>query len=145
LGLRDLFSLWSQVRIMWLLIWWQREAYMVVNFRVRGISQGTCKLAQTPTLKKKKKRVRVNWTTPCVLPFSMVVRYVFFNCCKSQSNRLVNGTKSLPLDVIKRSTFYFRLPEDLYYWRKKNKIIYFLSLTINAQFFNLYEFFLIFL
>jgi hypothetical protein len=26
------------------------EAYMVVNFRARGISRGACKLARTPTL-----------------------------------------------------------------------------------------------
>jgi hypothetical protein len=30
------------------------EAYMVVNFRVRGISRGARKLARTPTLTKKK-------------------------------------------------------------------------------------------
>jgi len=29
---------------------------MVVNFKTRGISQGTCKLTQTPTLIKKKKK-----------------------------------------------------------------------------------------
>jgi aryl carrier-like protein len=31
------------------------EAYMVVNFRARGISRGARKLARTPTLNKKKK------------------------------------------------------------------------------------------
>jgi len=30
------------------------EAYMVVNFRARGISRGARKLARTPTLNKKK-------------------------------------------------------------------------------------------
>ena len=29
---------------------------MIVNFRARGISRGACKLARTPTLKKKKKK-----------------------------------------------------------------------------------------
>jgi hypothetical protein len=47
---RDLLSLWSQVRALWLLIWWPLEAYMVVNFRTRGISRGARKLAWTPTL-----------------------------------------------------------------------------------------------
>jgi len=50
LGPRDLFPLWSQVRTLWLLIWWPLEAYMVVNFRVRGISRGARKLVRTPTL-----------------------------------------------------------------------------------------------
>jgi len=35
---------------MWLLIWWPLEAYMVVNFRTRGISRDARKLARTPTL-----------------------------------------------------------------------------------------------
>ena len=47
---RGLLPLWSQVRAMWLLIWWPLEAYMVVNFRARGISRGARKLARTPTL-----------------------------------------------------------------------------------------------
>jgi hypothetical protein len=50
LGPRNLFFLWFQVRAPWLLIWWPLEAYMVVNFRARGISQGARKLARTPTL-----------------------------------------------------------------------------------------------
>jgi len=50
-----LFSLWFQVRALWLLIWWPLEAYMVVNFRTREISRDACKLARTPTLNKKKK------------------------------------------------------------------------------------------
>jgi hypothetical protein len=50
LRLRCLFSLWSQVQVLWLLIWWPLEAYMVVNFRARGISQGARKLVRTPTL-----------------------------------------------------------------------------------------------
>jgi hypothetical protein len=50
LGPRGLLPLWSQVRAMWLLIWWPLEVYMVVNFRARGISRGTRKLTRTPTL-----------------------------------------------------------------------------------------------
>jgi hypothetical protein len=45
---RDLFSLWSQVQALWLLIWWSLEAYMVVNFKVRGISRDARKLAEHP-------------------------------------------------------------------------------------------------
>jgi hypothetical protein len=56
LGPRGLFSLWSQVWALWLLIWWPLEAYMVVNFRARGISRGARKLARTPTLNLKKWR-----------------------------------------------------------------------------------------
>jgi hypothetical protein len=40
----------TQVRALWLLIWWPLEVYMVVNFRARGISRGARKLARTPTL-----------------------------------------------------------------------------------------------
>jgi hypothetical protein len=50
LGPKGLLSLWSQVQALWLLIWWPLEAYMVVNFRVRGISRGARKLTRTPTL-----------------------------------------------------------------------------------------------
>jgi hypothetical protein len=50
LKIRILFSMWSQIWALWLLIWWPLEAYMVVNFRARGISRGTRKLARTPTL-----------------------------------------------------------------------------------------------
>jgi hypothetical protein len=50
LRLKDLFFLWSQVRVLWLLIWWLLETYMVVNFRTRGISRDTFKLARTPIL-----------------------------------------------------------------------------------------------
>jgi hypothetical protein len=50
LGSRGLLPLWSQVRTLWLLIWWPLEAYMVVNFRTRGISRGASKLVRTPTL-----------------------------------------------------------------------------------------------
>jgi hypothetical protein len=50
LGLRGLFPLWSQVRALWLLIWWSLEAYMVVNFRARGISRNARKLTRTSTL-----------------------------------------------------------------------------------------------
>jgi len=55
LGPRGLLPLWSQVQALWLLIWWPLEAYMVVNFRARGISRGTRKLTRTPTLNLKKK------------------------------------------------------------------------------------------
>jgi hypothetical protein len=53
LGLKGLFPLWSQVRVLWLLIYWPLKAYMVINFKTRGISRGTCKLTQTLTLIKK--------------------------------------------------------------------------------------------
>jgi len=55
LGLKGLLFLWSQVRVLWLLIWWPLEVYMIVNFRARGISQGARKLVQTPILIIKKK------------------------------------------------------------------------------------------
>jgi len=58
LGPRDLLFLWSQVRATWLLIWWLLEAYMIVNFRTRGISRGTRKLIWTPILNLKKNQ----WT-----------------------------------------------------------------------------------
>jgi len=54
LRLKIFFYLWSQVRALWLLIWWPLKAYMIVNFKARGISRGTRKLARTPTLNKKK-------------------------------------------------------------------------------------------
>jgi len=50
LGPRGLLPLWSQVRVLWLLIWWPLETYMVVNFRARGISWGARKLTRTPML-----------------------------------------------------------------------------------------------
>jgi hypothetical protein len=41
------------------------KAYMVVNFRTRGISRGKCKLTQTPTLiKKTKKKHLINSMMP---------------------------------------------------------------------------------
>jgi hypothetical protein len=52
LGSRNLLNLWSQVRVLWLLIWWPLKTYMVVNFRACEISWGVHKLARTPTLKK---------------------------------------------------------------------------------------------
>ena len=52
---RYLLPMWSQVRAMWLPL----EAYMIVNFKARGISRGARKLARTPTLNKKKKKNRV--------------------------------------------------------------------------------------
>jgi hypothetical protein len=55
LGSKDLLSLWFQVRVMWLLIWWSLETYMVVNFRVRGIGRSARKLVRTPTSKQNKK------------------------------------------------------------------------------------------
>jgi len=69
---RGLLPLWSQVRAMWLLIWWQLEAYMVVNFRARGITRGTCKLAGTPTLIKKK----ASYVVIDKASFSNVVNYL---------------------------------------------------------------------
>ena len=47
--------MWFQIRTMWLLIWWLLETYMVANFRVHEINQGTSNLVRTPTLKKKSK------------------------------------------------------------------------------------------
>ena len=52
LELRGLSFLWFQVRILWLLIWWSLETYLIINFRVCGISQDTCKLARTSMLIK---------------------------------------------------------------------------------------------
>ena len=51
---RSLLPLWSQVRVLWLLIWWPLKTYMVVNFRAHGISRGTRKLLRIFTLIKKK-------------------------------------------------------------------------------------------
>jgi len=50
---RSLLLMWSQVRAMWLLIWWSLEVYMVVNFRARVINRDTRKLTRTFMLKKK--------------------------------------------------------------------------------------------
>ena len=50
LGSRTLFFMWFQVRVLWFLIWWPLETYMVVNFRTRGISRGARKLTRTPRL-----------------------------------------------------------------------------------------------
>jgi len=61
LELEGLFSLWFQVRALWLLIWWPLEAYMVVNFRTRGISRDMRKLTRTPTLTEKKKLEEIAW------------------------------------------------------------------------------------
>jgi hypothetical protein len=47
LGLKYLLFLWFQVRALWLFILWPLEAYMVINFRTRGISRGACKLTRT--------------------------------------------------------------------------------------------------
>ena len=54
LELRGLFFLWFQGRVLWLLIWWPLKVYMIVNFKVRGISKGIRKLIQTSILIKKK-------------------------------------------------------------------------------------------
>jgi len=83
LGLRGLLSLRSQVRTLWTLIWWPLEAYMVVNFRARGISRGARKLARTPTIIKKKKetfrkrtlQLKKKWPTGSFYP-SWGIRYV---------------------------------------------------------------------
>jgi hypothetical protein len=56
---KNLFSLWSQVRVLWLIVWWPLKAYMIVNFRTHGISRGARKLVRIPTLIKKRKR---DWT-----------------------------------------------------------------------------------
>jgi hypothetical protein len=45
---RGLFSLWSQIQALWLLIWWPLETYIVVNFRARGINRGARKLTRNP-------------------------------------------------------------------------------------------------
>jgi len=58
LELRSLLSLWSQVQALRLLIWWPLEAYMIVNFRARGISWGARKLTRTPTLNLKKMKLK---------------------------------------------------------------------------------------
>jgi hypothetical protein len=50
LRLKGLLILWSQVRVMLLLIWWLLKVYMVVNFRAREISWGTRKLARISIL-----------------------------------------------------------------------------------------------
>jgi len=42
-----------QVRAMWVLIWWLLDVYLVINFRVCGISRDGCKLIQTSSLIKK--------------------------------------------------------------------------------------------
>jgi hypothetical protein len=66
LGPRDLLSLWSQVRALWLLIWWSLKAYMVINFRTHGISRSTCKLVRTSMHVKLKKKNTV--ATDCCAP-----------------------------------------------------------------------------
>jgi hypothetical protein len=53
LGPRSLLSMWFQVRTPLLLIWWLLKAYMIVNFKTRGISRGARRVAWTPTLIKK--------------------------------------------------------------------------------------------
>jgi hypothetical protein len=60
LGPRGLLPLWSQVRAMWLFIWWPLETYMVITFRAREISRATRKLARTPMLNSKKKKLFEN-------------------------------------------------------------------------------------
>jgi hypothetical protein len=44
---KGLLPLWSQVRALWLLIWWSLKTYKVINFRARGISRGARKLTRT--------------------------------------------------------------------------------------------------
>jgi len=71
LGPRGLLSLWSQVRVLWLLIWWPLEVYMVVNFRARGISRGARKLTRTLTLKKNNNYdINVSTHVTCKLGFT---------------------------------------------------------------------------
>jgi hypothetical protein len=50
LGLKGLLPMWSQIRTLWLLIWWLLETYIVVNFRACEISRDTRKLIRTLTL-----------------------------------------------------------------------------------------------
>ena len=78
--LKCLFPLWSQVRALWLLIWWPLEAYMVVNFRARGISRGARKLTRTPTLNLKKKKNR-NWVydTDFLFLVSCLDHFIFYS------------------------------------------------------------------
>ena len=62
---KGLFSLWSQVRALWLFIWWPLEAYMVVNFRAHGINRDVRKLTRISTLnyKKKEQEEEGTWET----------------------------------------------------------------------------------
>jgi len=41
LGSKGLFSMWSQVRAMWLLIWWPLKTYITVNFKAHRINWDT--------------------------------------------------------------------------------------------------------
>jgi hypothetical protein len=80
---RGLLPLWSQVRVLWLLIWWPLEAYMVVNFRTRGISRGARKLARTPTLNLKKKKTwktMLKWLLPWKYEAQVLQSYLRWDC-----------------------------------------------------------------
>ena len=75
-----LLPLWSQVRTLWLLIWWPLKAYMVVNFRVCGINRDVRKITQTPTLIRKKDIVRSNILIYlCLLIFSVLFLVIIYN------------------------------------------------------------------
>jgi len=92
LGSRGLLPLWSQVQALWLLIWWPLEAYMVVNFRARGISRGARKLARTLTLNSKKKKcTRANYLWPRdMVSTAQWFRSIEKLCC-CNNGELING------------------------------------------------------
>jgi len=89
LELKSLLFLWFQVWNMWLLIWWPLEAYMVVNFRTRGINRDARKLVGTTILNLKKKIAlgssRVHFRVWKVRPF-----HVLFLTFLSISSKLLN-------------------------------------------------------
>jgi hypothetical protein len=88
LGLRCLLLLKSQVRIMWLLIWWSLEVYIVINFRANEISRDVCKLSRTSTLIKKK--------IALVNPWSLTIfrEWEFRNTKRTHYNMAHRSTKT---------------------------------------------------
>ena len=91
----NLLPLWSQVRAMWLLIWWPLEAYMVVNFRAHGISRGAHKLVRTSTLNSKKKKTvifLITWQND-IFKRLKDTRLLLPNQIRIRLYRLRNGTK----------------------------------------------------
>ena len=67
---------------------------MIVNFRVRGISQGVCKLTQAPRVKKKEKEW-LSVTAHCLYLISISHDVYIFSCSAYIfSNFGVNGTSS---------------------------------------------------
>jgi len=81
---------------LWLLIWWSLEAYMVVNFRARGINQGARKLTRTSTLNLKKNLVSRNRITPTfsVILFIFAVLFAWFPSRFQHSSPPVPNTVS---------------------------------------------------